>query len=358
MRSSRQHYRAGRSRSRRRNRSRRLQRERQTLNALVPVSQPTPAAAIADSLEDEHTVVETGTVAKRVFECQLAHGSSTVKVAGFNNNAELYQKIAEHFNDVSEADILFCTVNTHSADMTSMLSANLGLDDFIFAHVKGQRKEVQLTKTEPLLGLTIVENGAGKSIIKKIDPSSVSARADPALQLGDFVEQINGVPMEGKRHFQVTRMLRQIPVGATITLRLVSPHRSGFSFISKRETSRLASPKALGSGTDTIRFRANGQAVVQEAPNRVVIDKLNAVFDQYLGLHDDDLAQTVMEIGRSCDNLLDMGERIRASEIGIFQLPDELVFDMYGVISDWKADRLKPAETSNALAQRAHVPHF
>lgn len=91
MRSSRQHYRAGRSRSRRRNRSRRLQRERQTLNALVPVSQPTPAAAIADSLEDEHTVVETGTVAKRVFECQLAHGSSTVKVAGFNNNAELYQ---------------------------------------------------------------------------------------------------------------------------------------------------------------------------------------------------------------------------------------------------------------------------
>lgn len=203
-----------------------------------------------------------------------------------------------------------------------------------------------------LLGLTIVENGAGKSIIKKIDPSSVSARADPALQLGDFVEQINGVPMEGKRHFQVTRMLRQIPVGATITLRLVSPHRSGFSFISKRETSRLASPKALGSGTDTIRFRANGQAVVQvrfslnfifcscdavlglfynslqEAPNRVVIDKLNAVFDQYLGLHDDDLAQTVMEIGRSCDNLLDMGERIRASEIGIFQLPDELVFDV------------------------------
>lgn len=50
---------------------------------------------------------------------------------------------------MSEADILFCTVNTHSADMTSMLSANLGLDDFIFAHVKGQRKEVQLTKTEP-----------------------------------------------------------------------------------------------------------------------------------------------------------------------------------------------------------------
>lgn len=149
--------------------------------------------------------------------------------------------------------------------------------------------------------------------------------------------------MEGKRHFQVSRTLRQIPVGATITLRLVSPHRSGFSFISKRETSRLVSPKALGSGTETIRFRANGQAVVQvrtmfvfafcynsfqEAPNRVVIEKLNAVFDQYLGLHDDDLAQTVMEIGRNCDNLLDMGERIRASEIGIFQLPDELVFDV------------------------------
>lgn len=186
-----------------------------------------------------------------------------------------------------------------------------------------------------------MENGAGKSIIKKIDPNSISARADPALQVGDFIEQINGVAMVGKRHFEVTRLLRHIPVGATISLRLVSPHRSGFSFVAKRESAKLATPKALGSGTETIRFRANGQAVVQvcanihrtakarlqEAPNRLIIDKLNQVFDQYLGLHDDDLAQTVMEIGRSCDDLLEMGERIRASEVGIFAFPDELVFE-------------------------------
>ena len=34
--------------------------------------------------------------------------------------------------------ILFCTLNTHKIDMNRLLGGQIGLDDFIFAHRKGQ----------------------------------------------------------------------------------------------------------------------------------------------------------------------------------------------------------------------------
>jgi hypothetical protein len=57
--------------------------------------------------------------------------------------------------------ILFCTLNTHKTDMGKLLGGQIGLDDFIFAHVKGQPKEIDIVKSESALGLTITDNGAG-----------------------------------------------------------------------------------------------------------------------------------------------------------------------------------------------------
>lgn len=45
-------------------------------------------------------------------------------------------------------DILFCTVNTHRISMDALLCSNLNINDFIFAHIAGQKKEVTLMKTE------------------------------------------------------------------------------------------------------------------------------------------------------------------------------------------------------------------
>ena len=50
--------------------------------------------------------------------------------------------------------------------MRHLLGGQLGLDDFIFAHVKGQPKVVDIEKTENALGLTITDNGAGHAFIK------------------------------------------------------------------------------------------------------------------------------------------------------------------------------------------------
>lgn len=61
---------------------------------------------------------------------------------------------------------MFCTLNTHKADMDKLLGAQIGLEDFIFAHVKGQRKKVEILKTDDVLGLTITDNGTGCAFIK------------------------------------------------------------------------------------------------------------------------------------------------------------------------------------------------
>lgn len=62
--------------------------------------------------------------------------------------------------------ILFCTLNTHKIDMEKLLGGQIGLEDFIFAHIKGQKKEVEILKAEDALGLTITDNGAGYAFIK------------------------------------------------------------------------------------------------------------------------------------------------------------------------------------------------
>ena len=57
--------------------------------------------------------------------------------------------------------------------MSHLLGGQIGLDDFIFAHRKGDRKEIEFVKTEDALGLTITDNGAGYAFIKRVKDGSI-----------------------------------------------------------------------------------------------------------------------------------------------------------------------------------------
>ena len=120
--------------------------------------------------------------------------------------------------------ILFCTLNTYRIDMERLLGGQIGLDDFIFAHVKGQRKTVTVMKNNPALGLTITDNGAGCAFIKRIKEGSI---IDGVAQIcvGDHIEAINGSEVVGVRHYDVARMLRDTPVGQEISFQLIEPMR-------------------------------------------------------------------------------------------------------------------------------------
>nr|XP_025036329.1 PDZ domain-containing protein GIPC3 [Pelodiscus sinensis] len=159
-----------------------------------------------------------------VFHTQLAHGSPTGKIEGFTNVKELYAKIAEVF-DISPTEIVFCTLNTHKVDMQKLLGGQIGLEDFIFAHVRGETKEVEVTKTEDALGLTITDNGAGYAFIKRIKEGSIINRAQ-AVRVGDSIEAINDQSIVGCRHYDVAKMLRELPKAQPFSLRLVQPKRA------------------------------------------------------------------------------------------------------------------------------------
>ena len=121
--------------------------------------------------------------------------------------------------------IIFCTLNTHRVDMARLLGGQIGLEDFIFAHVKGKRKHVSVIKTEGSLGLTITDNGAGYPFIKRIKEGSIVDKI-PEVLVGDHVESINARSLVGRKHYEVAKMLKEIPVHSTFTLILVEPRKA------------------------------------------------------------------------------------------------------------------------------------
>lgn len=111
--------------------------------------------------------------------------------------------------------------------MNRLLGGQIGLEDFIFAHMRGQPKEIDIDKSEDALGLTITDNGAGLAFIKRIKEGSIMSKLQPVM-VGDHIEKIDGVSMIGKRHFEVAKALKEIPRGQCFKLRLVEPIKSGF----------------------------------------------------------------------------------------------------------------------------------
>ena len=293
----------------------------------------------------------------KTFYCQLAHGGPTAVIPTPNNLAEVYQAIASKFDGMSPDDILYCTVNTFKPDMDNLLTTNLKVNDFIFAHCHGTRKEVTLTKTDAMLGVTLTDNGYGKVFIKRIHSDSVAARSQPAVLVGDHIEKINGQSVIGTRHYSVASTLRAIPVGESFTLRLVEPQQSGFSFVGPRKSGSTSSNAStttkkmnekIQDGTQTLRFRANGHAVMQEAPSQAVVDKINDIFETYLGFNDDVLALAGWEIASKAKNYVDLKNLFADSDLGGFGFPDELYFDVWGAVDDYRKKRLPTEEAEKS----------
>ena len=164
--------------------------------------------------------------------------------------------------------------------MDNLFDREINLEDTIYVHVKGQAKEIEIEKTDSLLGLTLCDNKNGLCLIKKIKDGSVidkikfihvSSRLSirPTIdltdslcfpkQVGDVIERINNTNLLGRltfeaaslfckndhpmnyhpriialfilsifsgyRHIDVANMLKSIPVGELFVIRLIEPCR-------------------------------------------------------------------------------------------------------------------------------------
>ncbi|KAM9112248.1 PDZ domain-containing protein GIPC3 [Pangshura tecta] len=274
-----------------------------------------------------------------VFHTQLAHGSSTGKIEGFTNVKELYAKIAEVFA-ISPTEILFCTLNTHKVDMQKLLGGQIGLEDFIFAHVRGETKEVEVTKTEDALGLTITDNGAGYAFIKRIKDGSIMNHVQ-TVRVGDSIEAINDQSIVGCRHYEVAKMLRELPRAQPFTLRLVQPKRA-FDMIGQRTRStKCPGEGKLTSGKETLRLRARGAASLEELPSareEAAARSVDDLLESYMGIRDVELASTMVEVARQCLSPADFAKSLD-SVLGEFAFPGEFVAEVWAAISEAKGGR-------------------
>ncbi|XP_005083316.2 PDZ domain-containing protein GIPC3 isoform X4 [Mesocricetus auratus] len=268
-----------------------------------------------------------------VFRTQLAHGSPTGRIEGFTNVRELYAKIAEAFG-IAPTEILFCTLNSHKVDMQKLLGGQIGLEDFIFAHVRGETKEVEVTKTEDALGLTITDNGAGYAFIKRIKEGSIINRIE-AVCVGDSIEAINDHSIVGCRHYEVARMLRELPKSQPFTLRLVQPRRA-FDMIGQRSRSKCSVEGKVSSGRETLRLRSGGGATVEEAPSDVEAEaarRVDDLLESYMGIRDPELAAAVVETARSSAGTQAFARGLDAV-LGEFAFPDEFVVEVWAAIGE------------------------
>lgn len=266
-----------------------------------------------------------------VFHAQLAHGSPTKQVRDFTNVKQLYESIAKAFG-IATNEILYCTLNTHKIDMNRLLGGQIGLDDFLFAHVKGQTKTVKVNKDGPALGLTISDNGAGYAFIKKIREDSIMARCKN-INVGDAILAINGSDLTNCRHFEVARMLKEIPIGSEFTLLNVEPKQSFEAISARGNIASAAEPKA-GDGRKTLRMKKDGTAVVEEVASGAVqalINKIDEMLEAFVGIRDLELSTTMYDIAKESREP-DLFAGKLDEKLSDFEFPDDFVLDVFELV--------------------------
>ncbi|XP_045878914.1 PDZ domain-containing protein GIPC2 [Meles meles] len=273
---------------------------------------------------------------KLVFYTQLAHGSATGRVENFTCIQELYAKIAGVFG-ISESEILYCTLNTPKVDMENLLGSHVGLEDFIFAHVKGNQKEVNVYKSEDSLGITITDNGTGYAFIKRIKDGSL-IDAVKTICVGDHIESVNGENIIGWRHYDVAEKLKELKKGESFTLKLIEPKKA-FE-VEPRSKPGKSSAEKIGTRRETLRLRSKGPASMEDMPSETktkAIEKIDDLLELYMGIQDIDLATTMFEAGKDKGNPDEFAVALDET-LGDFAFPDEFVFDVWGVIGDAKRE--------------------
>ncbi|MBV95662.1 PDZ domain-containing protein GIPC1, partial [Eschrichtius robustus] len=161
------------------------------------------------------------------------------------------------------------------------------------------------------------------------------------ISVGDMIEAINGQSLLGCRHYEVARLLKELPRGRTFTLKLTEP-RKAFDMISVRSGGgRPGSGPQLGTGRGTLRLRSRGPATVEDLPSAFeekAIEKVDDLLESYMGIRDTELAATMVELGKDKRNPDELAEALD-ERLGDFAFPDEFVFDVWGAIGDAKVGR-------------------
>uniref|UniRef100_A0A182MHU9 GIPC GH2 domain-containing protein n=2 Tax=Myzomyia TaxID=59140 RepID=A0A182MHU9_9DIPT len=122
--------------------------------------------------------------------------------------------------------------------------------------------------------------------------------------------------------------------------------KSGFQGIAPRKGTAGSKPgkQGYGSGKETLRFKANGNAAIEDEHDDATqsgIDAINSLLDSFMGINDSELATQIWELGNNKINSMDFAEAIDASDLEAFGFTDDFIIELWGAITDARHGRYK-----------------
>lgn len=120
-----------------------------------------------------------------------------------------------------------------------------------------------------------------------------------ACQVGDHIKAINGTDLTGCRHFEVARMLKEIPIGAEFSVVLTEPKKA-MQEIAPRGAIGGSGNVAAGAGKKTLRMKKDGSAEVVDVDDAVtkMVSKVDDMLESFVGIRDSELSQTIYDLAK------------------------------------------------------------
>merc|ERR1719162_2563909 len=108
------------------------------------------------------------------------------------------------------------------------------------------------------------------------------------IGVGDHVSHINGTSLEGSRHFEVARMLKEIPIGSEFSVQVTHPKLAADAALAPRGNQGGSGNVAAGGGKKTMRMKKDGTAVIEEVNDEVakMVTKIDDMLEQFATIFD------------------------------------------------------------------------
>lgn len=69
------------------------------------------------------------------------------------------------------------------------------------------------------------------------------------------------------------------------------------------------------------------------------MEKINKLLESFMGIYDNELAMQIWEIGKTRNNPHEFVMAIKTSDLQIFEFNEDLLFDLWGEINDYRMGR-------------------
>ncbi|XP_019862442.1 PREDICTED: PDZ domain-containing protein GIPC1-like [Amphimedon queenslandica] len=169
-----------------------------------------------------------------------------------------------------------------------------------------------------------------------------------------MIVSIDGRSLIGVRHYEVARLLKELPRYYSFDMTLVEPRKafavaprglgqSNLKPVSKLlddPSSSVSDTASLSSSNTerppTLRLKSDGQALIEEAMTswtKQTVERVDDLLESFMGIRDNQLAHVIVDLARDKSSVDEFIETVASSSsLGHFQFPPDFITELWSVI--------------------------